>query len=186
MAKADVRAIASELGLGVAGKPDSQDICFVPNGDYRAVVRQLRPEASIPGELVDRDGRVLGQHDGIVGFTVGQRRGLALGGNAEPLYVLAIDAATRRVTVGPREALAVRSARLSEINWIGALPDAPLTARVRSTARPASAWINGDKLHFAAPEYGVSPGQAAVIYAGDRMIGGGWIEETYAVEAVAA
>ena len=186
MAKADVRAIAAELRLAVAGKPDSQDICFVPNGDYRAVVRELRPEASVPGELVDRDGRVLGHHDGIVGFTVGQRRGLAIGGQAEPLYVLAIDAATRRVTVGPREALAVRSARLGEINWIGAVPDAAFTARVRSTARPAPASIDGDRLHFVTPEYGVSPGQAGVIYAGERMIGGGWIEETFAIEAVAA
>ncbi len=186
MAKADVRAIAAELRLAVAGKPDSQDICFVPNGDYRTVVRQLRPEAAVPGELVDRGGRVLGRHDGIVGFTVGQRRGIAIGGQAEPLYVLAIDPATRRVTVGPREALAVSSARLSEINWIGAVPDAPLTARVRSTARPVPALIEGEMLHFATPEYGVSPGQAAVLYTGDRMIGGGWIEETVAAEAVAA
>jgi tRNA-specific 2-thiouridylase len=186
MAKAEVRAIAGELALGVAGKPDSQDICFVPNGDYRAIVRQLRPEAALAGEIVDRAGRVLGQHDGIVGFTVGQRRGLALGGHAEPLYVLGIDAASRRVTVGPREALAVASARLSEINWIGAVPDAPLTARVRSTARPVPAWIDGEVLFFAAPEYGVSPGQAAVLYAGERMLGGGWIEETFAAEAVAA
>ena len=186
LAKAEVRAIAAELGLGVAGKPDSQDICFVPGGDYRAVVRRLRPEAALPGEIVDRAGRVLGEHDGIAGFTVGQRRGLALGGHPEPLYVLHIDAVRRRVTVGPRHALAVAAARLAEINWIGLPPDGPLTARVRSMARPVPARIRGSLLRFEAPELGVAPGQAAVLYAGDRMLGGGWIEETVPAETVAA
>jgi tRNA-specific 2-thiouridylase len=184
--KPAVRAIAAELDLAVAGKPDSQDICFVPNGDYRAVVRKLRPEAASPGEIVDRSGRVVGRHGGVIGFTVGQRRGLALGGNAEPLYVLGIDAAARRVIVGPRQALAVTAARVEDLNWIGRPADGPMTARVRSTTRPVPAWIEGEMLRFATPELGVAPGQAAVLYAGERMLGGGWIAETVAAEPLAA
>jgi tRNA-uridine 2-sulfurtransferase len=186
MEKAAVRDIARNLGLGVAGKPDSQDICFVPDGDYAGLVRKLRPYAGQPGEIVDLAGQVRGTHRGILGFTIGQRRGLEIGGLAEPLYVVRLDAARNEVIVGPREALAVRSARLSEINLIGALPEAPLSAKVRSLAKPVPARLDGDRVVFDAPEYGVAPGQAAVLYAGERVIGGGWIEETEAAELAVA
>ncbi len=183
MAKPDVRALAAEIGLGVAAKPDSQDICFVPDGDYATLVRKLRPEASAGGDIVHLDGRVLGSHSGIVGFTIGQRRGLEIGGLADPLYVVRIDAAARRVIVGPRAALAVSGARLSEVNLIGSADAGPMTVKVRSTAKPVAAMLDGDFLRFDAPEYGVSPGQAAVLYAGERVVGGGWIEETVGVRA---
>jgi tRNA-uridine 2-sulfurtransferase len=181
-----VRAMAAELNLAVAAKPDSQDICFVPDGDYAGLVKKLRPEAIAGGDIVDQSGRVLGQHQGIVGFTIGQRRGLDVGGQAEPLYVVRLDPEHRRVVVGPRSALAVSSARLSEINLIGAAYAGPVSAKVRSMAKPVVARRDGDWLHFDAPEYGVSPGQAAVFYAGDRVIGGGWIEETVATDMAEA
>ena len=184
--KPEVRAIAAELNLAVAAKPDSQDICFVPDGDYAGLVKKLRPEAIAGGDIVDQSGRVLGQHQGIVGFTIGQRRGLDVGGQAEPLYVVRLDPVGRRVIVGPRSALAVGSIRLSEINLIGAPFDGSLTVKVRSMAKPVSAIRVGDWLHFNAPEYGVSPGQAAVFYAGERVIGGGWIEEAIAIEIAEA
>jgi tRNA-uridine 2-sulfurtransferase len=186
MEKSAVRAIAAEFDLGVAAKPDSQDICFVPDGDYAGLVRKLRPEAASGGDIVDLGGRVLGQHPGIVGFTIGQRRGLEIGGQAEPLYVVRVEPDTRRVVVGPRAALAVGAARLSEINRIGSASEGQITAKVRSMARPVPAQLDGEWLAFAAPEFGVSPGQAAVFYAGDRVLGGGWIEETVAAEHAAA
>ena len=181
MPKARVREIAAELGLGVAGKPDSQDICFVPDGDYAGLVRKLRPEAREGGEIVDLAGQVLGRHGGLVGYTVGQRRGLEIGGLAEPLYVVRLEPATKRLVVGPRTALAVGAARLSDINWIGGDHVGPLTAKVRSMARPVPARLDGERLVFDAPEYGVAPGQAAVLYAGDRVLGGGWIEGTESI-----
>ena len=184
--KSAVRALACELGLSVANKPDSQDICFVPDGDYAALVRKLRPDASLPGEIVDRAGRVLGQHDGIIGFTVGQRRGLDLGGLAEPLYVVRVDASANRIVVGPKAALAVAAARLSDINRIGLKPGMPVTAKVRSMARPVPATLDGKWLRFAQPETGVAPGQAAVLYSGERVVGGGWIEETIAADLALA
>ena len=180
MAKPAVRAIAADLNLAVAAKPDSQDICFVPDGDYAGLVKRLRPDAARAGDIVDLKGRVLGQHSGIVGFTIGQRRGLEVGGQAEPLYVVRVEPRSNRVVVGPRRALAVDGARLSEINLIGAPSPAPLTVKVRSMAKPVPAKLDGDWVRFATPEYGVSPGQAAVLYAGERVIGGGWIEETVA------
>ncbi|MDB5683014.1 MAG: mnmA [Sphingomonas bacterium] len=186
MPKAEVRALAAGLELGVAAKPDSQDICFVPDGDYAAVVRKLRPEAGEAGEIVDLGGRVLGMHRGMVNFTVGQRRGLEIGGQAEPLYVVGIEPASRRVIVGPRAALAVRAARIDDLNWLGGDHDGPLTAKIRSMARPVPARFDGRMLTFDTPEYGVAPGQAAVFYAGDRVLGGGWIEETVAAERIAA
>ena len=185
MEKSAVRAIAAELALGVATKPDSQDICFVPDGDYAGLVKKLRPEAAMRGDIVDLSGRVLGQHQGIVGFTIGQRRGIEIGGQAEPLYVVRVEAATHRVIVGPRRALAVGAARLSEINLIGSAAAGPFTAKVRSMAKPVPATLTGDWLSFDAPEYGVSPGQAAVLYAGDRVVAGGWIEETVAADVAA-
>jgi tRNA-uridine 2-sulfurtransferase len=186
MPKADVRKVAAELGLGVAAKPDSQDICFVPDGDYARLVRKLRPEAETEGEIVDLAGRVLGRHKGLIHFTVGQRKGLEIGGQPEPLYVVRLDAPAGRVVVGPKRALAVASARLSEINWLGRGRSGPLTAKVRSLAKPVPARLDGDRVVFAQPEYGVSPGQAAVLYAGDRVLGGGWIEETEPAEFAAA
>ena len=184
--KPQVRAIAEAEGLRVAAKPDSQDICFVPDGDYAKIVRSVRPEGGEPGEIVHAEtGAVLGQHKGIIHYTVGQRRGLEIGGQAEPLYVTGLDAPGRKVLVGPKRLLAVRSARISETNRIGPLPAGPLTAKVRSLAKPVPVTLEGDfgeggeaTIHFAQPEYGVAPGQAAVIYAGDRVLGGGWIEAT--------
>jgi len=184
MPKARVREIAAEIGLGVAAKPDSQDICFVPDGDYAAVVRKVRPEAERTGEIVDLAGRVLGVHRGLIHFTVGQRRGLEIGGSPEPLYVVKLDAAANRVVVGPRRALAVRAATLSDINWLGGDFAGPLAAKVRSMAKPVPARFADGVVRFEAPEYGVAPGQATVLYAGDRVLGGGWIETAEAVDLV--
>jgi len=184
--KQETRAIADSFGLAVAAKPDSQDICFVPDGDYAKVVGAIRPEGILPGEIVHaQNGEVLGEHRGVIHYTVGQRRGLEIGGLKEPLYVTGIDASARRVLVGPRAMLAVQSARIVETNRIGPLPSEPLTAKVRSLANPVAVTLDGPlgdaastTLHFAQPEYGVAPGQAAVIYAGDRVVGGGWIDST--------
>ena len=180
--KPAVREIARGLRLEVADKKDSQDICFVPDGDYASLVRKLRPEAARPGEIVDVDGRVIGSHRGLIHFTIGQRRGLEIGGRAEPLYVVRLEPETRRVVAGPKSALAVRAAHLSAVNWLGEEQSEGLTAKVRSLARPAPVRFDGRSLRFESPEYGVAPGQAAVIYQGDRMLGGGWIEETVAAE----
>ena len=185
LAKARVRAIAAELGLGVAAKPDSQDICFVPDGDYASLVRKLRPEADTAGDIVDMRGATLGKHRGLIHFTVGQRRGLEIGGAPEPLYVVRLEPETRRVVVGPRRALAVDGARLEGVNWIGGDHRGPLTAKVRSMAKPVPARLAGDRLLFDASEYGVAPGQAAVLYAGERVLGGGWIAETEVADAYA-
>jgi len=186
MPKSDVRKIAEAEGLVVAAKPDSQDICFVPDGDYAKVVKSVRPEGVAPGEIVHAEtGAVLGAHQGIIHFTVGQRRGLEIGGQPEPLYVTGIDAANRRVLAGPRRLLAVGAAHLIETNRIGPLPDAPLLAKVRSLAKQVPVTLEGAlgngapaTIRFLSPEYGVAPGQVAVIYAGDRVVGGGWIEGT--------
>src|SRR3569623_2266494 len=132
--KARVRELAAELGLGVAAKPDSQDICFVPDGDYASLVKKLRPEADAAGEIVDETGRVLGRHRGLLHFTVGQRRGLEIGGTPEPLNIIKHEPETRRVLVGPRTALAVGAASLSDINRLGGAHRGPLTAKVRSLA----------------------------------------------------
>ena len=181
-----VRDIARAIGLPVAAKPDSQDICFVPDGDYARVVEKVRPDAVRPGAIVDRAGKVLGQHRGLIHFTVGQRRGLEIGGQAEPLYVLRLEPESQRVVVGPKRALAVRAARLSGVNWLGEDQREGLAAKVRSLARPAPARFDGERLLFESPEYGVAPGQAAVLYEGTRVLGGGWIEETVAAELESA
>nr|WP_295672304.1 tRNA 2-thiouridine(34) synthase MnmA [Sphingomonas sp.] len=187
--KAKVRQLAADMGLGVAAKPDSQDICFVPDGNYADLVRKLRPEADVGGEIVDESGRALGLHRGIVNYTVGQRRGLEIGGTPEPLYVVRLEPVSRRVVVGPRTALAVDAARLTEINWIGGDISGPLTVpmtvKVRSMAKAVSARLEAGRLAFDAPEYGVSPGQAAVFYSGERVMGGGWIAETERARAAA-
>lgn len=187
--KAQTRALAAELGLGIADKPDSQDICFVPNGRYADVIERLKPGAARPGHIVHLDGRVLGRHDGVLRYTVGQRKGLGLS-TPEPLYVLRLDADSARVIVGPREALNVREIRLRDVNWLGeisldALPPEGLdvAVRVRSTRPPREARLTRDdaglRIELATDEEGVSPGQACVIYAdagpGARVLGGGTI-----------
>ena len=186
--KSEVRRIAGEFGLSVAAKPDSQDICFVPDGDYARIVRSVRPDGARVGRIVHAEtGDVLGEHAGVIHFTVGQRRGLEIGGQPEPLYVVGLDAGAAEVRVGPRHLLAVGAAHLVETNRIGPLPDAPLTAKVRSLAKPVPVTLDGPlgdgaaaTIRFAEPEYGVAPGQAAVIYAGERVVGGGWIDATEA------
>ncbi len=175
--KSEVRRIAAEVGLGVAAKPDSQDICFVPDGDYAGLVKRLRPETAAPGDIVDLGGRVLGQHRGVVHFTIGQRRGINIGGSPEPLYVVRIEPDSRRVVVGPRRALAVAAVRVDDWNWL-AEDQVEMAVKVRSLAQPAAARRDGDWLVFDTPEYGVAPGQSAVAYAGSRVLGGGWIAET--------
>lgn len=186
MPKPQVRAIAQELGLVVAMKPDSQDICFVPDGDYASVVRKVRPDAELGGDIVHLDGRVLGQHKGMIHYTVGQRKGLEVGGQPVPLYVIRLDPATQQVIVGPREALAVQAARIVDANWLADVQGRAIFAKVRSMAKPVPARMDGEWLSFDTPEYGVAPGQAAVFYDGERVLGGGWIEETMAVELVNA
>jgi tRNA-specific 2-thiouridylase len=184
MPKDETRALATRLGLPVAAKPDSQDICFVPDGDYAAVVARLRPEAAQPGDIVDLSGRVLGRHAGTIRFTVGQRRGLDIGGTAEPLYVVHIEPDKRRVVVGPRDALAVHRLHLSGFNWLGgAEPAAAVECeiKIRNAMPPVAATVrrltsDSAEVDFAAPAFGVAPGQACVLYAGARVLGGGWIE----------
>ena len=180
--KSEVRAIASDLGLEVAAKPDSQDICFVPDGDYAGLVKRLRPETETRGEIVDLSGNVLGTHSGVVHFTVGQRRGIEIGGQREPLYVVRIDPAAQRLVVGPRRALAVEAMRVADWNWIGE-EQRDVAVKVRSLAPAVEARVEDDWVSFARPEYGVAPGQAAVVYDGTRLLGGGWIAETVAADA---
>ncbi len=187
--KAQVRKLAEAAGLRNAAKPDSQDICFVPDGNYAKIVTKLRPEGGVPGAIVHAaTGEKLGEHKGIIHFTVGQRKGLEIGGQPEPLYVIGLDAENREVRVGPKRMLAVESAALIETNRIGPIPDEPLTAKVRSLAKPVPVTLEGPlgdgastTIRFGDPEYGVAPGQAAVIYAGERVVGGGWIDSTTSV-----
>jgi tRNA-specific 2-thiouridylase len=190
--KSETRAIAAELGLGLADKPDSQDICFVPNGKYSDIVQKLKPGAIEPGEIVDLGGNVLGRHDGVINFTVGQRKGLGLG-HHESLFVIRIDAAKRQVIVGPRAALATRRVMLRDINWLDATPldvsPRSVLARVRSTREPVKAEIRacegGADVELLTHEEGVAPGQACVLYDvdGSRMLGGGWIVKGEAAPA---
>jgi len=177
LAKSEVRRIAAEEGLAVAAKPDSQDICFVPDGDYAGLVRRLRPETAAPGEIVDLSGRALGTHRGVANFTVGQRRGIEVGGQAEPLYVVRIEPEARRLVVGPRRALAVAAMRVEQPSWIGE-GQSEVAVKVRSLAPPVPARIEDCWVRFERPEYGVAPGQAAVFYDGTRMLGGATIAET--------
>ncbi len=200
MPKTEVRRLAAEFGLAVADKPDSQDICFVPQGRYEDVVAKLRPDAVRPGDVVDLAGRVLGRHEGILGFTVGQRRGIGIAA-AEPLYVIRLEAETARVVVGPRAALAAGRVRLRDVNWLGdvaldALPadGLPVAARVRSTRPPRAALLRaapgGAIVDLLEPEDGVAPGQACVLYADAgpeaRVLGGGTITRSEAPALSAA
>ncbi|WP_062228931.1 tRNA 2-thiouridine(34) synthase MnmA [Aureimonas frigidaquae] len=189
LTKPETRAIAERHGLGVAAKPDSQDICFVANGRYTDVIQKLRPDAGEPGEIRHLDGRVLGRHDGVVGFTVGQRKGIGVAAG-EPLYVVSIDAQRRVVTVGPRTALATGRLRLRAVNWLGAgtfdaaaAAQTELFVKVRSTRAPTPARLGlddeGPFVELTHGEEGVSPGQACAFYAGDgagcAVLGGGVI-----------
>jgi tRNA-specific 2-thiouridylase len=188
LTKDETRAIARELGLAIAEKQDSQDICFVPRGRYTDIVEKLKPGAVRPGDIVHVDGTVLGRHEGVLRYTVGQRRGLGIAA-AAPLFVVRLDAENARVVVGPREALATRSILLRDFNWLGEQPlaaaarELALFARVRSTRPPAPAilTLEGDKpvVHLTGEEMGVAPGQACVLYDSDapdaRILGGGTI-----------
>ena len=190
LAKNETRALARRFDLAVADKPDSQDICFVPQGSYVRLVERLRPEAGEPGAIVDMAGRLLGRHRGIAHFTVGQRKGLGVA-SAEPLYVLRLDSEQRRVVVGPRAALAETRLSLGEVNWLGrpAKPGMAVAAKLRSTQLPVGArfYPGGSKedavLILDAPAGAVAPGQAAVLYDGERLLGGGWIRRSAAAAA---
>lgn len=190
--KEQTRAIAADLGLEVADKPDSQDICFVPEGKYASVVERLRPGAAEPGEIVHVDGTVMGRHQGVIHYTVGQRRGLGVA-IGDPLYVVRLEPAVRQVIVGPREALMVKSIYLKDVSWLGdgdgesaAKAQTPVAVKVRSTRPPKSArlvWMDGGYgVELDEAEEGVAPGQACVFYstdpANDRVLGGGWITGT--------
>ncbi len=187
--KDDTRALARKYGLSVANKADSQDICFVPNGDYASVIKKLRPESAAPGNIIDTNGNVLAQHEGIINYTIGQRRGLRIGGLATPLYVVKLDASKREVIVGSKELLATRTVPIREVNWLG---DTPFSSRsewhvgvkVRSTRPPTDAIIRPINdteatVELVSAEAGVSPGQACVFYNRNdsRVYGGGWIHK---------
>ena len=203
MKKSEVRARAAELGLAVADKPDSQDICFVPGGRYAELIERLRPGAGEPGEIVDEEGRVLGRHQGVFRYTVGQRRGLGLDEAAGALYVLRLEPEARRVVVGPRERLARQRVALREVNWLGQagpVEGRRISVRLRSSMKEAPARLTlrpegvrdgapdgapdgaraqggglAGELVLDEPVFGVAPGQAAAFYEGSRILGGGWI-----------
>jgi tRNA-specific 2-thiouridylase len=180
--KSEIRRIAASLGLAVAEKRDSQEICFVPSGDHAAFIRRKRARSTTAGQVVTSDGRVVGTHDGLERFTIGQRKGLgiALG---EPRFVVRLEKETGRVVLGTKEELATRELTANRTNWLAAEPQSPTRcqAKIRYNARPAEATIvalPGERLHvaFDEPQYGVAPGQAVVCYEGPRILGGGWIE----------
>lgn len=175
--KEETRALAARFGLVVADKPDSQDICFVPSGGYAKVIEKLRPGALEPGDVVHVDGTVLGQHEGIINYTVGQRKGLGIS-NEEPLYVIKLDAAKKQVIVGPKEALLKQEFIIRNCNWLG--DEREVMVKMRSMQQPMPAIIekldhHRARITLSEPQGAVSPGQACVAYAGDRMLGGGWI-----------
>ncbi len=176
------RDLAHRFALPVAEKPDSQDICFVPSGHYAGLVERLRPGAIEPGEIVDQQGRILGEHNGVIHFTVGQRKGLGIA-SPEPLYVLRLEPETKRVIVGPREALGVKRVPIGDVNWLG--PTVPrdglaVSVKLRSAQPPVAARLflgeeRGGEAVLGEPALGVAPGQACVVYQGTRVLGGGWI-----------
>lgn len=192
LTKAETRALAEEMGLVVAKKADSQDICFVPQGKYSDIVSKLKPNAALAGDIVHLDGRLLGQHDGILHYTIGQRRGIGIA-TGEPLYVVHLDARSRRVIVGPKEALETRRIILRDVNWLGDQPleDLPADgfscfAKVRSTRSPAPAIlrvVEGEvSVELMEGEAGIAPGQACALYSGQgenaRVYGGGFIRRS--------
>jgi len=189
MNKTETRALAERYGLATADKPDSQDICFVPTGGYAKVIEKLRPGASAPGQIMHVDGRVLGAHQGIIHYTVGQRKGLGIGGG-EPLFVIRLDAEKKRVIVGPKEALAIHHFSVSELNWLSSetSPEAlgEMAVKMRSVQSPVAATLASAPqagghatINLLAPYEGVSPGQACVMYQGERVLGGGWITHAH-------
>lgn len=185
------RALAAEYGLAVADKPDSQDICFVPDGNYASVIEKLRPGAVEPGEIVDHEGKVRGTHNGVIHYTIGQRRGIGIGGLSEPLYVVRLDVDKKQVIVGPKEMLTTRIIPVREINWLGDEPfesrkEWHLSVKVRSTRPPREAIVRPTgpttaEVELLTAEEGVSPGQACVFYSNEdsRIFGGGWIWRGY-------
>ena len=187
MLKDETRSIAKKLNLNVADKPDSQDICFVPNGNYASVIEKLRPEAMDPGEIVDHEGNFVGKHQGVINYTVGQRRGLGIGGLEKPLYVIKLDVEGKKVIVGPKALLKTTHVPVEQINWLGdrslqSKKEWHLSVKVRSTRPPREAILRpindySASVELVTPEEGVSPGQACVFYErkGTRVLGGGWI-----------
>ena len=187
--KTATRELARKYNLSVADKPDSQDICFVPNGSYADVIKKLKPEAVEPGYIVDNRGVKLGEHKGIINYTVGQRRGLGIGGR-DPLYVLELDAVNKRVIVGEKELLSTKTIKIKDVNWIGDEPfeeiqERKLKVRVRSTSKPVEALVASEDAKSASvtlnkAEEGIAPGQACVFYErdGTRVLGGGWITKS--------
>jgi tRNA-specific 2-thiouridylase len=182
--KARTRELAREMGLPTFDKPDSQEICFVPDQDYAGFLERRQPEALRPGSIVDLSGRILGEHGGHQRFTIGQRKGLGVA-VGEPLYVVAKDAAANTVTLGPREALTVKALEAGEVNWLVDAPRAPLHCtvqwRVHGTPEPATVQVlegGRFRVDFHAPVVAVATGQAAVLYDGERVLGGGWIDRT--------
>ena len=185
--KKETRLLAKKFNLNVADKPDSQDICFVPNGNYASVIEKLRPEAMDPGEILDHEGNFIGTHSGVINYTVGQRRGLGIGGLDEPLYVIKLDVDSKKVIVGPRALLKTSHVPLAQVNWLGDTPihnkkEWHVSVKVRSTRPPREAILRPANDHLASvelvtPEEGISPGQACVFYerTGSRVLGGGWI-----------
>lgn len=185
--KKETRLLAKKFKLNVADKPDSQDICFVPNGNYASVIEKLRPEAMDPGEILDHQGNFIGTHDGVINYTVGQRRGLGIGGLDKPLYVIKLDVESKKVIVGPKALLKTTHVPLAQVNWLGDTPihnkkEWNVSVKVRSTRPPREAILRPANDHLASvelvtPEEGVSPGQACVFYerTGSRVLGGGWI-----------
>jgi tRNA-specific 2-thiouridylase len=186
--KSETRAIAKKLKLNVATKPDSQDICFVPNGDYSSVIKKFRPESFQPGKILDLGGKQIGEHDGIINYTIGQRKGIKIASN-KPLYVVNIDAKENTITVGNKECLEVKEIKLRELNVLGSQKefDEVINIKVRSTGKLLKAKINilGDiaDVKILDKETGISPGQACVFYSqddiGDKVLGGGWIHKTF-------
>jgi len=188
--KAETRALAAKYGLDVANKPDSQDICFVPDGNYAAVIEKLHPGTAQPGKIIDQNDNILGTHNGVINYTIGQRRGLGIGGLEEPLYVVKLDVDRKLVIVGPKELLATRQVSLKEVNWLGDIPlmtqsTWEIRAKVRSTRPPRDAVLrpisNTEAIvELIAAEEGIAPGQACVFYGQDssRVLGGGWISNS--------
>ena len=185
--KGHTRNLAKKYGLSVADKPDSQDICFVPDGDYASVIEKLHPKAADEGNIVHVDGQVMGRHEGVIRYTVGQRRGLRIGGLDKPLYVISLDVEEKTVVVGPKELLKTRLVPLSEINWLGSSAllidqELQLSVKLRSTSPPREAILRPSsnekgEIELLNPEESVAPGQACVFYetGGTRILGGGWI-----------
>ena len=188
--KAETRALAAKYGLDVANKPDSQDICFVPDGNYAAVIEKFYPGTAQPGKIIDQNDNILGTHNGVINYTIGQRRGLGIGGLEEPLYVVKLDVDRKLVIVGPKELLATRQVSLKEVNWLGDIPlmtksTWEIRAKVRSTRPPRDAVLrpisNTEAIvELIAAEEGIAPGQACVFYGqdGSRVLGGGWISNS--------